>query len=94
MFPEDQGPSETAIGFTNDFVDAARAKLDTLFGAGYAKANPQALAAYVAACASNLQAFMTAATAMVDDAAFDEAFAAFEEEIRTAPEPRQKGRRR
>ena len=38
MFPEDQGPAETAIGFTDEFVDAGLAKLDALFGAGYAKA--------------------------------------------------------
>ena len=43
MFPEDQGPAETAIGFTDQFVEAGVAKLDALFGAGYAKANPQAL---------------------------------------------------
>jgi hypothetical protein len=92
MFAEDQGPAETAISFTDQFVDAGLAKLDALFGAGYAKANPQALGAYVAACASNLNAFMTAATAALDDQAFDEAFASFEEDLR--PEPAPKGRRR
>ena len=85
MFPEDQGPAETAISFTDEFVDAGLAKLDALFGAGYAKQNPQALAAYIAACAGNLNAFMTAATAAMDDAALDEAFAAFEE---SGPEAR------
>ena len=68
--------------------------LDAAFGAGYAQANPQALAAYVAACASNLKAFVTAAMTMDKDAAFDLARAAFEEESRPAPAPKPKGRRR
>ena len=93
MFPEDQGPAETAISFTDAFVDAGLAKLDALFGAGYAKANPAALAAYLAACASNLNSFMLAATS-IDDDAFDEALAAFEEQILPQPAPRSKGRRR
>ena len=93
MIPEDQGPSETAIGFTDEFFDAGAAKLDALFGAGYAKANPAALAAYVAACASNLNAFMLAATS-IDDGAFDEELAAYEEEMRSRPAPKSKGRRR
>ena len=92
MLP-DQGPSETAIGYTDEFFDAGLDKLDALFGAGYAKANPQALAAYVAACASNLNAFMLAATS-IDDDAFGEALAAFEEEVRSQPAPNPKGRRR
>ena len=92
MFAEDQGAAETAISFTDQFVDAGVAKLDALFGAGYAQQNPQALAGYVAACASNLGAFMTAATAIPDDA-FDEALAAFEE-FRPEPAPKSKGRRR
>jgi hypothetical protein len=94
MLPEDQGPAETAIAFTDDFIDAGLAKLDTLFGAGYTKEHPQALAAYVAACASNLEAFMTAAAAAMEDASFDEAFAAFEEDLRPEPAEKPKGRRR
>jgi hypothetical protein len=95
MLPEDQGPSETAIDFTNEFVDAGLAKLDALFGEGYAKQNPQALAAYIATCASNLNAFMVAATSSIgDDDAFGEALAAFEEQIRLEPAPKPKGKRR
>jgi hypothetical protein len=90
MFPDAPGPAETAIGFTDQFADAAVAKLDALFGAGYAQANPVALAAYVAACASNLNAFMTAV--MEDD--LDEALASFEETLPRDPEPRHRGRRR
>ena len=51
-------PPRPPSAITDQFVDAGVAKLDALFGAGYAKANPPALAAYVAACASNLNAFM------------------------------------
>lgn len=93
MFAEDQGPAETAIGFTDQFVEAGAAQLDALFGTGYAKEHPQALAAYIAACASNLNAFMTAATAIPDDA-FDEALAAIEEGFRPEPAQKPKGRRR
>ncbi len=92
MFAEEEGPVEAATGFADQFVDAGVAKLDGLFGAGYAKANPQALAAYIAACADNLNAFMTAAAAVRDDNAFDEAIAALENEQPPAPKP--KGRRR
>jgi hypothetical protein len=94
MFAEEDGPAETAIGFTDQFVDAAIAKLDARFGAGYAKATPAALAAYVAACAGNLNAFMTAASAISEEAALGGALAAFEDEIlpQTAQQPK-KGRR-
>ena len=93
MFAEDQGAAETAIGFTDQFADAGVAKLDALFGRGYAKEHPQALAAYLAACASNLNAFMTAATA-IDDDALGEALAAFDEDLRSKPASPSKGRRR
>jgi hypothetical protein len=91
---EEEGPAEAATGFADQFVDSGVAKLDAVFGAGYAKQNPQALAAYVGACASDLGAFMTAAMALQEEAAFDDALAAFEEEeILPEPAPRPKGRR-
>ena len=93
MIPEDQGPVETATGYADAFADAGVAKLDALFGAGYAKANPAALAAYMGACATNLNAFMTAAAAAYDDASFDEALAAYEEEFPPEPASKSKGRR-
>jgi hypothetical protein len=46
MFNEEDGAAEAATGFTDQFVDAGLAKLDAVFGAGYAKANPPALAAF------------------------------------------------
>ena len=77
MFNENDGPAEASIDFTDQFADAGVAKLDALFGAGYAKQNPQAFAAYLAACASNLNAFMTAATMVEpDEDALGEALAA------------------
>jgi hypothetical protein len=94
MFEEDHGPVETATSFADAFVDAGVAKLDAVFGAGYAKGNPQVLAGYLAACASNLNAFMTAATAVGEGDIFEEALAAFEEEFPPAPPPKSKGRRR
>jgi hypothetical protein len=94
MFAEEEGPAEAATGFTDKFVDAGVAKLDAAFGAGYARDNPQALTAYMAACASNLNAFMTAATMIQEEAGFSEALAAFEEEFPHEPAPKRKGRRR
>ena len=95
MFPDDQGPPETAIAYTDQYFEAGVARLDALFGAGYAKANPQALAAYVAACASNLNAFMTAASAVAgDDFDMDEALADLAAQLEPEPASKPKGRRR
>jgi len=94
MFPDDEGPAEAAIGFTDQFVDAGIAKLAARFGDDYARAHPQALAAYVAACASNLNAFMTAATMMAPDSAFEEALASLEDELPLAPAPKPRKPRR
>ena len=94
MFAEEEGPAEAATGFADQFVDAGIVRLDASVGASYAKVSPQALAGYPAACASNLNAFMTAAVALHEDAAFDEALAAFEDELPPAPAPKPKGRRR
>ena len=97
MLPDDLGPAETAIQYADQFADAAVAKLDALFGPGYAKENPAAFAAYVAACAGNLAGFMSAATAAAAfdmDAELDEAMDYFEESHRLEPAPKPKGRRR
>jgi hypothetical protein len=63
MFPDD-GAGQTAIAYTEQFLEAGVARLDALFGAGYAKANPAALAGYLATCASNLNSFMLAASSL------------------------------
>jgi len=65
MFPEELGAGETAIDYTNQFVDAGVAKLDAVFGEGYAKDNPAALAGYLSACGGALSAFMTASMGMM-----------------------------
>ncbi len=65
MFPEELGAGETAIDYTDQFVDAAVAKLDSVFGEGYARENPAALAGYITACGSSLAAFMTASMNMM-----------------------------
>ncbi len=72
MFPEELGAGETAIDYTNQFVDAAVEKLDAVFGKGYTQKNPAALAGYISTCGSNLAAFMTASMGMMD-AAFEDA---------------------
>lgn len=108
MLAEDEGPDSTAIAWTNSFLDAGVAKLDALFGEGYARANPAALAAYLGACSSQVSAFLTAATtaaALAED--FDDGFedADFAEEslldalstfakASTPPPGRSKGKRR
>ena len=78
MIAEDESPAEAVTGLTDQFVQAGAAKLDALFGAGYAKANPAALAAYVAACASNFNTVLNAAMAAHEDESFEEALATFE----------------
>ena len=93
MLSEHAGPVEAATAFADRFVEAGVAKLDAVLGAGYARENPQAVAAYMAACASNLNAFMNAAIAIDADTAFDEALASIEEEL-PPPPPDRKGRGR
>ena len=68
---ESDGSADAAIGYTNEFFDAAVDKIDATFGKGYAKANPVLLGALVQASSSNLSAFMVAATGM-DPGMFDE----------------------
>jgi hypothetical protein len=77
MFEDDMSAGETATSYTNDFVDAAIAKLDKVFGNGYTKANPTALAGYLAASAQNLNSFMIA-TAEIDDDMYADALSDFE----------------
>ncbi len=61
MFDDEDGAGETAISYTDQFLDGAIAELDALFGAGYAKANPSLVAAYISACSANLSGFMQSA---------------------------------
>ena len=86
MSDEDLGAGETAIKYADAFVDAAVAKLDAVFGDGYAKANPRTFAAYVAACAGNLNSFMIATTQALGDG-MAAALAEFEQMDDPEPEP-------
>ena len=60
MFDDnDMGAGETACSYTDEFLDAAVAKIDATFGKGFAKQNPLLVAGYIQASAANLGAFMT-----------------------------------
>ena len=98
---DDMSAAETAVSYTDEFLDAAVARIDAVFGAGHAQANPALVAGYIQACASNLGAFMTAAAQMQGSglsemlsAAMEDA--ALEEEMHMtakAPKSRGKGKR-
>ncbi len=64
MLNSEDAAGETAISYTDQFLDGAVAKLDKLFGKGYAKENPALVQAYLAACAANLSAFIQSAVAI------------------------------
>lgn len=74
IFPESDEPSagEAATSYTDEFFDAAVAKIDDTFGTGFAKKNPMLVAGYLQASATNLNAFMMAASSLPD---FDESYA-------------------
>jgi hypothetical protein len=67
ILEESDGSADAAIGYTNEFFDAAVEKIDAVFGKGYAKANPQLVGALVQASATNLSAFMQAASMLQDE---------------------------
>jgi len=64
MLDQELGAGETAISYTDQFLDAAVKKIDKQFGKGFAAANPTLVQGYVHACAINLSAFMQASLAM------------------------------
>ena len=97
---DDMSAGETACGYTDEFLDAAVAKIDATFGSGYAQKNPALVAGYLQASASNLSAFMKAASMQTEG--LEEALAAAMDEMDwedDAPEiappakPRKKGRK-
>ncbi|MFV0299671.1 MAG: hypothetical protein ACK5IP_02100 [Paracoccus sp. (in: a-proteobacteria)] len=90
---DDMTAGETAASYTDDFVDAAVAKLDATFGSGYAKANPVLVAGYIQASASNLSAFMLAAANVPADGLADMFAAAMEDMEDDLPAPKPKRRK-
>jgi hypothetical protein len=79
MEPEELEAGHTAVSYADLFAEKAVAKLDALFGPGYAKANPALMGAYIAACATNLNSFMIAASQVpADDIDSAEAIAALQ----------------
>ena len=86
---ESDGSAGAAIGYTDEFFDAAVTKIDAAFGKGYAKANPVLVGALVQASSANLNAFMMAATSINPDM-----FGEMEEPpFPPPPPPAKKGRR-
>ncbi|MFV0358668.1 hypothetical protein [Tropicimonas sp.] len=90
---DDMTAGETAVSYTDEFLDAAVTRLDATFGEGYAKANPVLVAGYIQACASNLGAFMTAAASVPQDGLADMFAAALEEMDDEMPAPKPKRRK-
>ncbi len=64
MYDEDAQAGEAASQYTDQFVDSAVLKLDSVFGNGYAKENPALVAAYITASSTNLSTFIQSALAM------------------------------
>ncbi len=64
MVDDEDGAGETAISYTDQFFDAAIAKIDARFGPGFASANPALVAAYISTCSANLSGFMQSAMAV------------------------------
>ena len=82
MFDDsDMGAGATACSYTDEFLDAAVAKIDATFGKGFAKQNPLLVAGYLQASAANLGAFMTAATATSSSGDLADALASAMEEM-------------
>lgn len=64
MIDPDATAGETAISYTDQFLEAAVKKLDKVFGKGFAKENPTLVQGYIHACAINLGSFMQASIAL------------------------------
>lgn len=90
MFDDGAGAGETAISYTDQFLDAAIAKIDATFGPGYAKQNPALVDAYLRSCSMNLSSFIQSAFALSQIGALE----GLEdlEEMEKAPPRRRRGR--
>jgi hypothetical protein len=76
----DEGAGEAAISYTDQFLDAAVAKIDEVFGKGFAAANPALVQGYINSCALNLGSFMQASVALQASGELDQMILEFEEE--------------
>ena len=80
MVGEDDMADGAASHTTDEFLDAAVAKLDSLFGRGYAKEHPELVAAYIRTSATNLATFMNSALAMQEDTQWGDLLASIDED--------------
>jgi hypothetical protein len=72
VFVPEATAGETAIGYTDQFIDAAVKKIDKGFGKGFAKENPALVQASIHSCALNLGSFMQASVALQTESEFDD----------------------
>ncbi len=79
-FDDDTMAGDAATGYTDEFVDSAVAKLDAVFGKGYAKDHPDLVAAYIAASATNLSTFIQSALAMQPSDGWEDLLASIDED--------------
>lgn len=91
MFSDDDSAGEAACSYTNDFLVQAIHAIDQIFGDGYARENPSLVGAYLQASATNLGAFMTAATAMPPSSELEQMMVALEGAM---PEPAPKAKKK
>lgn len=87
-----EGAGETAISYTDQFLEAAVAKIDKMFGEGFAAANPGLVQGYVHTCAINMGSFIQASVSLQASGEFDDMLAQFEAEQQ--PPARPPGRRK
>ena len=80
MMEPDEMAGNAATTYTDEFMDAAVAKIDGLFGRGYAKENPALVAAYVAASSTNLATFIQSALAMQPADGWEDLLASIDED--------------
>jgi len=79
-FDDDTMAGNAATGYTDEFLDAAVSKLDSLFGRGYAKDHPELIAAYLATSATNLSTFIHSAIAMQPAEGWEDLLASIDED--------------
>ena len=63
MIKTEETAGGTASAYTDEFIDAAIAKIDGAFGKGFAKQNPALVGAYINSCSTNLSTVLQASLA-------------------------------